>query len=485
MSDSLNESRSIRHRKMTEDPLGKVIPAIAVPMIISMLVEAVYNLADTYFVSGLGMAATAAVGVNDSLMHLMMSLSMGFGMGASSYISRLLGAKDHETASRAGTTTLFTGMLFGLGFAIICYIFMEPLVMLLGSTETSKHYSIDYATYILAAAPITAANTIFSQLLRSDGSTKYAAVGQGVGCVINCVLDPIFINNFGLEVAGAAIATSISKVFSFIILAIPFIRKQSMIEIKLSYFTPKWYIYKEVARMGIPSFLRSSLMSISTILMNNIAGGYGDHALAAISVGGKCMRFVASAVMGFGMGFQPVAGYCWGARKYDRVLQAFWFALKIGIVCSVIVGSIMAIFAEQLVELFAEDSPEVIALGAYMVRMQIYVLPLHLFVMLAGGIYQALGHATGSTILNLSRQLIFLLPSIVICSWLGGEYGLAASQAVADVAGMIIGVPMFMHIRKIILNAKAQYEAQLASGEISELSPDEIEEPDMDTDASF
>ncbi len=465
MSDVLSESRAARHKKMTEDPLGKVIPSIAVPMIISMLVDAIYNLADTCFVSGLGMASTAAVGVNDSLMHLMMSLSMGFGMGASSYISRLLGAKDHETASRAGTTTLFTGMLFGLGFAIICYIFMEPLVMLLGSTESSKQYSIDYATYILAAAPITAANTILSQLLRSDGSTRYSAFGQGIGCVINCVLDPIFINNFGLEVAGAAIATSISKVFSFIMLAIPFIRKQSMVEIKFSYFTPKWYIYKEVARMGIPSFLRSSLMSISTVLMNNIAGGYGDYALAAISVGGKCMRFVASAVMGFGMGFQPVAGYCYGAKKYDRVLESFWFSMKIGIASAIVVGSLMVIFADQLIELFAADSPDVVALGAFMVRTQVYVLPLHLFVMLAGGIYQALGHATGSTILNLSRQLIFLLPSIVICSWLFGEYGLAASQAVADVAGMIIGVPMFIHIRNMIRKEKAAYEASLAAAE--------------------
>lgn len=462
MPDSLENQRAARHKLMTEAPLAKVIPTIAVPMILSMLIESIYNLADTYFVSQLGMAATAAVGVNDSLMHLMMSISMGFGAGASSYISRLLGAKDYDSASRAGTTALYTAMLFGAAFAVVCYIFMGPFISLLGATATSKPYAIDYATYILIGAPITAANMVLGELLRSEGSSKLSAVGQGVGCIVNCALDPLFINTFGLGVAGAAIATTLSKVVSLIVLVVPFIKKKSLIEIKFKFFTPKWSIYREIAKMGIPSFLRSSLMTFSSILTNNLAGGYGDYALAAISVGNKCMRLVGTAVMGFGMGFQPVAGYCYGAKKYERVLKAFWFTVFLGCCGALIVGSAIVIFAPQIVGIFTTaDATDVIELGTFMVRLNIFALPFHMFVMVAAGIYQALGHALGSTILNLSRSVIFLVPSILIMSAIAGVQGLASAQAVADLIGMIVGIPMFLHIRKQLLKEEAAYKASL------------------------
>ena len=462
--------REARHKMMTEDPLGKVIPTLAIPMIISMLVDAVYNLADTYFVSQLGQAATAAVGVNDSLMHLIMSISMGFGMGASSYISRLLGAKEHEKASKVGTTTLFTVAIVGIIFAVVCLLNLERLVVGLGATETSKHYAEDYATYILMAAPITCSNMVMSQLLRSDGSTKLSDIGQGLGCAVNIILDPIFINVLGLEVAGAAMATAISKCCSFVLLGRPFLLKKSVIEIKLRNFTPRWSIYKEIGRMGIPSFLRSSLMTFSSILLNRTARELGgDMLLAAISVGSKCMRFVATAVMGFGMGFQPVAGYCYGAKKYDRCLQSFWFSFRIGVISCAIVGSIMCIFSHQLVGIFttsempAENIAYIQRLGSLLIRTQIYALPAHLFAMLVGGVYQALGKATGSAIINLSRSFLFLIPSIVICAKLWADVGLAQSQAVADWMGLIAAVPMFFVIKHMLAKEKAAHEAEQAA----------------------
>ncbi len=459
---SPEQARLERHRMMTEDPLSKVVPTIAVPMIISMLVESIYNIADTYFVSQLGMSATAAVGINDSLMHIMMSLAMGFGMGASSSISRLLGAKNHEEASRTGTTALFTAMGVGIVFSIIAYCFLDPFILVLGATESSKVYAMDYATYILLAAPFTCANQVLSSLLRSDGSTRLAAVGQGIGCVINCILDPIFIMGLRLGVAGAAIATGLSKVISFVVLAWPFIRKKSIVEVKWSYFTPRWRIYREIARMGIPSFLRSSLLTVSSVIINNLAGNYGDHVLAAISVGNKCHRFVASAVLGFGMGFQPVAGYCYGAKRYRRVFEAFWYSLKLGCGVAIVVGGALVIFSRQLVGVFTtNEATDVIELGSWMIRVLSYTLPFHLFVMLAGGIYQALGRAVGSTILNLSRQLIFLIPSVFICNALFHEVGLASAQAVSDAASMLAGVPMFILIYRSVMKEEKDYIASL------------------------
>lgn len=465
---------------MLEDPMYKVIPTIALPMIISQLVSSFYNMADTYFVSQLGTAATAAVGINDSLLHFLDSVAIGFGAGCSSYISRLLGAKKDEQASRVAITTLVYAMLCGLAMAIAGYIFMDPLVDLLGATRTSKPYSIDYATYILAAAPITTAVMVLGQILRSEGSTKFSMWGTVSGCIINVVLDPIFINNFGMEVAGAALATAISKFISFLILLMPFLRKRSLISLNLKLFTPKWELMQEVLRMGIPTFLRSSMMSISSTITNNIAGGYGDYALAAMSVGNKSMRLLASAIMGFSQGFQPVAGYCWGAKAYKRTMQALKFTVIAGGAAAAVVGVILSIAAYPLIGMFVTDgNTDTLEMGVTVLRSQCAVLPLHMWVMLASGFFQALGKAFNSAILGLSRSLICLIPCVYILSWLFGVDGLAYSRAAADVASFIIAAPMFfVFLRKV--NKTAEHEMANADSDIADIEgeTDIIPEPE-------
>ena len=282
-NEAVMKQREARRKMMLEDPIAKVIPILSIPTVISMLIDSFYNLADTFFVSQIGKYATAAVGVNDSLMLLVRAIAMGFGMGAASYISRLLGAKRDEEASKVGTTSLFSAMGFSVVFAIIGFIFMSPLVTLLGSTENSREYTMQYAQIILISAPITAGEVVLSQLLRSEGSTKYSMFGMVSGCVLNIALDPLFIFVFNWGVRGAALATALSKVVSFTVLLIPFIKQKTVLEIKFKLFSPKWEIYKEVAKMGIPTLLRTSLLSVSTIVTNNIAGGYDDATLAAVS----------------------------------------------------------------------------------------------------------------------------------------------------------------------------------------------------------
>ncbi len=458
---SLQQQRENRRRMMLEDPVSRVIPVIAIPTVISMLIESFYNLADTYFVSQLGTYATAAVGVNDSLMLLLRAVAMGFGTGAASYISRLLGAKQEDDASKVATTSLITAMLAGVLMFLVGYIFMEPLVMLLGSTENSKAYTMDYAKFILLAAPFTAGEVVLTQLLRSEGSTRFSMIGMLSGCVLNIALDPLFINVLGWGVAGAAGATAISKVVAFAVLMIPFLRKKTVLEVRLRLFTPKWRIYKEIARMGIPTFLRSSLLSVASIVTNSIAGSYSDAALAAISVGNKCMRFVGSMIIGFSMGFQPVAGYCWGAKKYRRVLRCFYFTVGMGIAISVVFGLLMAVFSDQLVGIFssAKDA-EVIRLGSLMIRSQCAVLILHMLVMLAGGLFQALGRAINATILNLSRQVIGLIPCVIIMSYLFGVEGVATAQAASDVVSTLIALPLTIHLLKEIRRRAAEEALQ-------------------------
>ena len=446
-TDEIQRKRDARRKMMLESPILRVIPVLSIPTVISMLIDSFYNIADTFFVSQIGTFATAAVGVNDSLMMLIRAIAMGFGMGAASYISRLLGAKREDEASKVGSTAFFTTIIVSIVFAIVCFLLMDPLVTMLGSTENSKEYTMQYARIILIAAPLTVGEVVLSQLLRSEGSTNYSMIGMVSGCVLNIGLDPLFISVFGWGVSGAAGATAISKLVSFVVLLTPFIRQKTVLEVKFRFFTPKWYIYKEVARMGVPTFLRTAMLSVSTIVTNNIAGGFGDSTLAAISVGNKCMRFIGAMIIGFGQGFQPVAGYCWGAKKYKRVLHAFWVTSAIGAVVSIVFGVIMAIFAPQIIGVFTSaKDPGIIRVGTYMIRAQSAVMIIHMWVMVIGSLFQALGRAINSTILNLSRQVICLIPCVIILSYFFGEMGLASAQAVADCVSMLIALPLLLRL---------------------------------------
>ena len=449
MEDHQTQRRNARRKMMLEEPVAKVIPILAAPMIIAMLIDSIYNITDTYFVSQLGMSATAAVGVNDSLMILIRSIAMGFGIGASSYISRLLGAKEYERASRVGSTALFSAILVIATIAVIAYIFVDPLVVALGATQTVKPYSVQYASWILLSSPLTAGTVVLGQLLRSEGSTQYSMIGMVSGCLINISLDPLLINVVGLGIAGAAIATGISKMISFGILLAPFLRGKTLIEMKIKLFTPTKRIYTEIVKMGIPTLLRSSMLALSTIVLNNYAGAFGDTALAAVSVANKCARLVGAAILGLGMGFQPLAGYCWGAKQYARVRKAFWTCSWMGVAGAAVLGALMAMAAPQLIHVFAStDDEAMVELGAYMIITQCITMPFHVWGMIANGLYQALGRPIGAGILGLSRQMICLVPSVIVLSRLFGVYGLASAQAASDVITMCIAIPMVLWLMK-------------------------------------
>ena len=455
---TVEQKREERRQFMLEGNLLKVIPVIALPQVVSMLIDSLYNMADTYFVSQLGKAATAAVGVNDSLMMIVRAISLGFGMGASSYISRQLGAKNHDEASRAASTTLITAMGVITSISVLAFIFRQPLVVLLGATETSKSFSIEYASWILLSAPFTAASVCLSQSLRAEGSTTYSMIGSVSGCIINIFLDPLFISVLGMGVAGAAIATGISKLISVMILLYPYRARMCIIDIRLKYFTPKLPLYSESARMGIPTMLRTSLMSISTIIINNIAGGFGDAALAAVSVANKSMKFVASAVMGFGQGFQPIAGFCWGAKKYKRVKKAFALTSFIGIVLCTILGTALFIFAEPAITIFSSDL-DVLDIGMLLIRSQCVVLPMHVWVIISTGMFQALGKPFQAGFLGLCRQAFSLIPCVIIMTNIWGLTGLSLAQAASDVVSFCFAAAMVIPMIKELTRRQNEVDA--------------------------
>jgi putative MATE family efflux protein len=450
--DTDKQQRTNRRREMMlEGNLLMIIPVMALPQIVAMLIDALYNITDTYFVSQLGSAATAAVGINDSTMHIIRALSMAFGVGAASYISRLLGAGKDREASQAASTTVFTAMGFIACVSIVASIFLSPLMQFLGATETVKPYSMAYAKWILLFAPFTAGTVCLSQSLRGEGSVAFSMFGSVSGCVINVALDPLFITTFHMGVAGAAIATGISKIISFSILLLPYLSGKSILSISPRLFNPRKALYGEIARMGIPVGLRTGMMTLATILINNMAAGFGDFALAAVAVANKSMRLVASAILGLGQGFQPIAGFCWGAKKYGRVKTAFLYTSIIGLILSSILGTLLAIFARQTIGVFTGDT-RMLDIGLVLIRSQSIVLPMHVWAIIAAGLFQGTGKPIQAGILGLSRQIFALIPCVIILTKLFGLAGLVCAQAAADVVScciaLALAIPMITELTR-------------------------------------
>ena len=441
---------------MLNEPVHKIIPKMAVPTIVSFLISSIYSLADTYFVSSLGTNATAAVSVNSSLDQLIMMCGSMLAMGANSYIARLLGEGDDKKASRVLSTAFFAA--FGIGALLLVFgnIFMVPMVRMLGATPTCEQYSIDYATYVLFAAPFMAANFVMNQCLRSEGSATLSMVGMGFGGILNCILDPIFIFGFDMGVAGASLATAISKVVSFAILIFPYLTKRSLLHLSIKNFKPSRDIIVKVVSVGSSSMFRSGLAVVSAIMLNSMAGNISDSVLAGIGVCNKIMMFPFSIILGFGNGFQPVAGFNWGARAYDRVTKSYNFSSWVALIGGAVMALVCGIFAEPIITLFAGTDPEMQAIGALAIRLQCWALPIHAWVAIVNMLCVGLGNATGALLLSTARQGSCFIPILFPLAALFGANGLAAVQAIADVLTMALAVPIVMQMKKKIQKAQAE-----------------------------
>ena len=454
-----------RRLMMMHDPIPKVVFKMAVPTIIAFLINSIYSLADTYFVSGLGTQATAAVSVNSSLDQLIMMTGSLLAVGANSFIARLLGQGDNRKASQVLSTAFFLALGLSLLLTIFGSIFITPMVNLLGATDTCRQYSIDYASYVLLAAPFMATSFVMNQCLRSEGSATLSMVGMGFGGILNCILDPFFINGLpaiglpAMGVAGASMATAISKFISFGILIFPYLTRKSLLRLSVRNFRPTWEIIKEIVSIGSSSMFRSGLAVVSAILLNDLAGNISDSVLAGIGVSNKVMMFPFCIILGFGTGFQPVAGFNWGAKQYDRVNECYRFASKVAIIGSLIMAALLAIGADWVIALFAEEDPALRELGALCIRLQCISLPIHGWVAIVNMLCSGLGNAGGALLLSTSRQGSCMLPILYPMAWLWGEYGVVSVQAVADVLTLALAIPLIIHMLKKITQTKLLYES--------------------------
>ena len=446
-----------QYRRMTQTPIHKLITTLAVPTIISMMVTAVYNMADTFFVSQLGTSAAGAVGIVFSLMALIQAVGFMLGIGSGSLISRLLGQKKKEEADQVGSTGFFMALVFGLVVTVLGLVFLKPLMRLLGSTPTILPYASDYAKYILLGAPVMGGSFVLNNVLRSEGKATLSMVGISLGGILNIILDPIFIFGMGLGISGAAIATVLSQCVSFFILLGCFLTKKSTVRLHIRNISRKGSTYVDIVTTGFASFCRQGLASIATAVLNIQAAAYGDPAVAAMSIVGRIFMLVLAAMIGFGQGFQPVAGFNYGAKNYRRVKEAFFFSLKTGIVLMSILAVAGWITAPSLMALFRKEDAQVIAIGAYAVRAQCLVLPLFPLGVISNMTFQVIGKSLWATLLSAARQGIFFLPLILLLPPVIGLYGVQLTQPLADLftfaACFFFLVPFF---RELNVQVEAQ-----------------------------
>ena len=444
-----------RKLMMLNEPIQRVIPKMAIPTIVAFLINSIYSLADTYFVSSLGTNATAAVSVNASLDQLIMMCGSMLAMGANSYIARLLGKNDDKKASQVLSTAFFSAFAIGATLLIFGTVFMVPMVRLLGATPTCEAYSIEYATYVLMAAPFMACNFVMNQCLRSEGSATLSMVGMGFGGILNCVLDPIFIFGMNMGVAGASLATAISKVVSFAILIFPYITRRSLLHLSIRNFKPTRDTVTEVVSVGSSSMFRSGLAVVAGILLNTLAGNISDSVLAGIGVCTKIMMFPFGIILGFGNGFQPVAGFNWGAKRYDRVKESYRFSSKVAFWGGLIMAAFCILFADQLIVLFAGTDEEMRKIGAFAIITQAIALPIHAWVAIVNMYCVGLGNAKGALALSTARQGSCFLPILYPMAWIFGAWGVGAVQAVADVLTLVLAIPILGGINKKLHAAMA------------------------------
>lgn len=452
MANNKNERQLKRENMMLNEPLPRVILTMAYPTIIAFLINSIYSMADIYFVSSLGTNATAAVSVNSSLDSFIMVAGSLFAVGANSYIARLLGAGDRQRANRTLSTAFFIAMGLGLAIMLVGIGFRRPMVRLFGATPTCEKYAVDYATYVLYAAPFMAASFVMNQCLRSEGSALYSMIGMGIGGVINCFLDPIFILPWGLNmgVAGASLATAISKLISFCVLIWPYLSHRSMLKLSIRNFVWDFSMIGEIVAVGSSSMFRTLLSILSGIMINKEAGLISDAALASIGVTNRCMMLCFGVILGFGNGFQPVAGFNWGAKRFDRVRGSFRFASRAALAGGAAMGLITGVFAPQIIGLFSSGDPELIRLGSLCLRLQSVALPIHAWVAMVNHLASGLGKAKIAILLATARQGSCFLPVLYPLSRLFGAEGIAAVQAVADVLTLALAIPSLMQIRRLI-----------------------------------
>lgn len=450
-----------RIKIMKEYSISKAIIKMAIPSITGLVVMGLYNMVDTMFVSWIGKEATSAAQVVYPITMVLSSIGLALGIGGGSFISRLLGQNNMDKANQICTTNILLSLTMGILATILSIIFLKPLLVMFGAKESFMAYAEGYGFYIMLGGFATIMNMTLNNLLRAEGSARHSMIAMIIGAVLNIILDPLFIFTFDMGVEGAAIATTISQIVTLILLVAYYIRKKSLLELSIKNIKVEMNILLAIVKIGSPTFARQILVSIALALLNHSAFSYGGEvALASVGIVLKMVMIIMYFIFGLSQGFQPVAGFNYGARRYDRVLEAVYVTIKIGLAFSIITTALSFVFSKQILGLFRPE-PTVMDIAQVYLKYALGSLVMMSCSNVISVFYQAIGKAKAALVLSASRQGIFFIPAVLILPRILGLEGVLMAQFVADIGtlvfSIIIMVPSIKRIKRFVNKTERKY----------------------------
>ncbi len=443
MSEVKHQKSLAQYDKMTKTPVARLVLALGLPTTISMLITNIYNMADSYFVSQIDMSAGGATGIVFGLMSILQAFGFMFGHGAGSNISRLLGSQQTNKAHRYATAGFLWALGSGLLISVLGLVFLEPLMRLLGSTETILPYAKDYAFYILLAAPAMTTGCVLNNILRYEGKATLAMIGLTTGGILNIILDPILIFGCDMGIAGAGLATAISQYISFCILFSVFLLGKTQSRISLKYAAVSLGIPFDIMLTGLPSLARQGLNSVSTMVLNAQAKAFGDAAIAAMSYVARTTGLIFCVGLGIGQGFQPVSGFNYGAKQYSRVKKASVFTLIFGMIFLGAIAGVCFGFAPQIIGLFGNEA-EVIEIGSYALRIQCTFLMALPVSVVATMLFQSIGKSLPALVISCLQSGVIFIPLCILLTRFRGIIGIQWSQPLAYLVSSMVSLPMLI-----------------------------------------
>ena len=438
-------------------PIPKALMSLGVPIMIGMLINALYNLVDAYFVGGLGESQMGAISIVFPLGQVVVGLGLMFGNGAASYLSRLLGRGDKDSADQVASTALYSSVLVGVIIILLATLFMEPILTMLGATETILPYALTYARIYVISCIFNVFNVTMNNIVSSEGAAKTTMCALLLGAVLNTVLDPIFIYTLNLGVAGAAIATAISQMVSTLVYLIYVFRKKSAFSFCIKQFVPTKEIMTEILKIGIPTLTFQILTSLSIALINRAANSYGDAVIAGMGAVTRITSMGTLIVFGFLKGFQPIAGFSYGAKKFNRLREAIKISTLWSTIFCVVVGFLVAIFSKQIISQFTTGNEEMILVGQKSLIANGFSFVLFGFYTVYSSLFLALGKGAAGFFLGACRQGICFIPIILMLPTVWGINGIMYAQPIADILSAAITVCMAVKLHKELSATEANF----------------------------
>mgnify|MGYP002621429559 CR=1 FL=1 len=436
-----------QYRKLVMTPVEKLIPRLAVPTIFSMMITMIYNLVDAYFVGKLGTSASAAIGVVLGVQSIFQAFGFMMGHGAGSQISIRLGEGDRDAADRLFSTAFFHALVISVVVSAVCLVGLEPLMRLMGSTDTILPFSKNYGFYILISGPALVGSCVLNNVMRYEGRAVLAMFGLVTGGVLNMIGDPILMFGLGLGIDGAGLSTAISQYISFGILLYMVFSKRTISRLSLRRRSNDPEVTLSIMRVGFPSLIRQMLNSISTITLNHCAMPYGDAAIAAMAIVGRIVMFIGSAMIGLGQGFQPVSAYNYGARKFKRLRDSFFFTVKIGTAVLGILAIAGFLFPAPIVQIFRDD-PQVVEIGSRALRFQCIAVVMQPFSVSSNMMFQSIGRSKEASFMAMLRSGLYYIPALIVLPLFLGLTGIECAQMVADMLTTLTCIPFVAQFMK-------------------------------------